>query len=88
MYFHQWDTDKYETLGNFLLNNYRQALELVCDIPTCITTLLSGRHVSDTKFVLWLEDEHKYLQSKQAEPERDLLGLKYVELLDKYEHAW
>jgi Kyakuja-Dileera-Zisupton transposase len=87
MYFHQWDADKYENLGYFLLNNYRQALEVLRDMPTRIETLLSGRQVTDTQFAHWLEAERQYLNSRQSEPERDTLSLEYVELLDKYQHA-
>ena len=87
MYFNQWDTDKYENLASFLLNNYRQALDVLHDMPIHIQTILSGRHVSDTQFSQWLAQEHDYLCSKQSEPETDTLSIEYVELIDKYEAA-
>jgi len=70
--------------GQFLLNNYQQALEILHDMPVHIDTLTSGCNVPNTK---WLEDEHKYLHSKQSEPEHDVLGVEYVELLAKYNAA-
>ncbi|KAF8580817.1 hypothetical protein K439DRAFT_1619489 [Ramaria rubella] len=65
IYFQQWDSEKYENLGQFLLNNYKQALEILEDMP-----------------------ERDYLLSKKSEPEADILGVEYVELLDKYHAAW
>jgi len=50
--------------GQFLLKNYQQALEILHDMPVCIDTLTSGCNVPDAQFTKWLEDEHKYLNSK------------------------
>ena len=103
MHFQQWDKDKYVnlgkcflwsllltadiSLGEFLLNNYKQALDILREMPIRIATLLSGGHVSDVQFAGWLEVEHRYLKSKQAEPQADILRMEYVELLTKYNDA-
>ncbi|KAF8514271.1 hypothetical protein JB92DRAFT_3115721 [Gautieria morchelliformis] len=71
----------------FLLNNYKQALEILCDMPVCIQSLLPGRHISDAQFSTWLQEEHKYLNSKKSEPEKDILATQYVGLLSKHEEA-
>ncbi|KAF8574809.1 hypothetical protein K439DRAFT_1624059 [Ramaria rubella] len=82
-YFRQWDTEKYENLGHFLFNNYKQALEILQDMPNKIKSLTSGWEVSEAQFVEWLQQECDYLNSKHSEPEVDVLGVEYVELLDK-----
>ena len=56
-------------------------------MPIWIATLLSGHHVSNVQFTGWLEEEHQYLKSKQAEPQAEILGVEYVELLTKYNDA-
>jgi len=69
LYFKQWDADKYEGLGvshisvcntslmnflaQFLLNNYKQALEIMQDMPM-IKTLTCGHHLTDAEFSGWL----------------------------------
>ncbi|KAF8525693.1 hypothetical protein JB92DRAFT_2535410, partial [Gautieria morchelliformis] len=87
MFFRQWDAEKYEHLGQFLLNNYKQALEILRDMPVRIQSLLPGRHISDAQFSTWLQEEHKYLNSKKSEPEKDILATQYVGLLSKHEEA-
>ena len=75
------------SIGEFLLNNYKQALDVLQEMPIRIATLLSGRPISDAQFAGWLEAKHQYLKSKQAEPQADILGVEYVELLTKYNDA-
>ncbi|KAF8495027.1 hypothetical protein JB92DRAFT_3084857 [Gautieria morchelliformis] len=87
MYFQQWDADKYESLGIFLLNNYKQALELLHDMPIRIQTLTSGCQITDLHFATWLDAEREYLRSREQGPEADVLGVEYVELLMKYNEA-
>ena len=49
--------------------------------------LMDGCQVSDAQFTRWLEEELLYLESKRSEPEVDVLGVEYVELLNKYHNA-
>jgi len=76
------------TLGKFLLNNYKQALDVLCEIPIHIEELTSGCQISDITFARWIEQEWLYLNAKKSEPEVDVLGIEYVELLNKYHVAW
>ena len=75
-------------LARFLLNNYKQALEVMQDMPICIKTLNCRHHLTDAQFAGWLWSERQYIQSRQAEPEADALGVEYVEMLNKYYNAW
>ena len=104
MHFQHWDEEKYQSLGavqsgvgytcltlvpgHFFLNNYKQALRIIRDMPIQIETLTLGCHIFDMQFRSWLNAEQEYLQSKQSEPEADVLGIEYVELLNKYNSAW
>ncbi|KAF8510084.1 hypothetical protein JB92DRAFT_3119260 [Gautieria morchelliformis] len=74
MFFCQCDAEKYKHLGQFLLNNYKQVLEILCDTPVHIQSLLPGWHISDAQFSTWLQEEHKYLNSKKSKPEKDILA--------------
>ena len=87
MHFRQWDANKYENLGQFLLNYYKQALGVMEEMPVRIQTLTSSQQITESQFTSWLNSEHDYLRSKQLEPEVDILGMEYVELLDKYNDA-
>lgn len=62
-------------------------MEILKDMPVRIAALTSGRVISQAKYSEWLEAERTYLESKKSEPEADVLGVEYVELLDKYETA-
>ncbi|KAF8485675.1 hypothetical protein JB92DRAFT_2555527, partial [Gautieria morchelliformis] len=72
MFFSQWDAE-----SNFLLNNYRQALQVLEEMPIQIQTLLNGIQCSDAQFASWLREEREYLDMKQTESDRDVLGVKY-----------
>ncbi|KAF8584763.1 hypothetical protein K439DRAFT_1345285, partial [Ramaria rubella] len=87
MFFHQWDAEKYENLAQFIFQNYKQALEVLWDMPVHIESLTSGWHISNAQYSSWLSEEHKYLESKKAETQSDVLGVEYVELLNKYHEA-
>ncbi|KAF8510448.1 hypothetical protein JB92DRAFT_3083613 [Gautieria morchelliformis] len=87
LFFGQWDADKYENLGRFLLNNYQQALEILHDMPVRLESLLPGRHLSDAHFSKWLEEERTYLLSKKQEPEENIMASQYVELLRRHDEA-
>ena len=80
-----------EFIGHFLLNNYKQALEVIHDMPIRIATLTSEQLITDVQFTQWLEDERLYLESRKSEPEADMLAMEYVQLLQKYydtRYAW
>ncbi|KAF8574625.1 hypothetical protein K439DRAFT_1371896, partial [Ramaria rubella] len=46
LHFCQWDADKYEGLGQFLLEKYKQTLQTLHDMPVCIETLTLGREIA------------------------------------------
>lgn len=62
-------------------------MEVLHDMPIQIEALTSGHQISDIEFTRWLDEEQSYLKSKKSEPEVDVLGIEYVELLTKYYNA-
>jgi hypothetical protein len=76
-----------EVVGHFILNNYKQALQVLEEMPIRIQALTLGRETTKAQYMSWLEEERKYLLSKQSEPPKDVLGIEYVELLNKYHDA-
>jgi len=68
-------------------NNYKQALDILQELPIQIVTLLSGCPISDAQFAGWLEAKCQYIKSKQAEPQANILKVEYVGLLTKYNDA-
>ncbi|KAF8515032.1 hypothetical protein BU17DRAFT_93915 [Hysterangium stoloniferum] len=87
MYFHQWDLDKYENLATFLLNNYQQALKIISEMTMRQKMLTPEQVIPDTQFMKWLDEERAYLKSKASEPEKDILSIEYVTLLQAYDSA-
>ncbi|KAF8523630.1 hypothetical protein JB92DRAFT_3109913 [Gautieria morchelliformis] len=51
------------------------------EMPIRIQTLLNGIQCSDAQFASWLREEREYLDMKQTESDRDVLGIEYIELL-------
>ncbi|KAI0058312.1 hypothetical protein BV25DRAFT_1902184 [Artomyces pyxidatus] len=71
-YAQQWDEDKYQELGVFLLNNYKQIQDILDESPCAIVALQSGKTADDTMYHQHLESERKYLAAhKTKEPEED-----------------
>lgn len=70
-----------------MLNNYKEALDILEQMPIRIEILLSGRGSTEATFTKWLEDEHRYLESKRQEPNENILSAEYIQQLQSYENA-
>ena len=69
-------------VGNFLFNNYKQALAIISDYTPDINALkaiMPG--LADEDFVKWREEELQYLQRLWVEPEYDVQTVAYIEVL-------
>jgi hypothetical protein len=73
--------------GKFLVNNYRQALDLLKTEPTLRSTM-KAQGISDvTVFADWLREEREYLEGLNQEPVQDTLDMEYYQRLTVfYEH--
>ena len=69
------------TTGNFLLNNYKQAIQIIKDYSLGICAWKQCLGISNQDIDEWLEDERKFLESLKEEPEECVLACTYVEAL-------
>lgn len=73
--------------GLFLVNNYKQALELIRDAPTIARTMdalgVKGPH----EFKEWLEEERRCLDSLENEPLVEVWQMSYVDKLRELQTA-
>lgn len=80
-FFGQWDEDKYNNLGTFILNNYVQAL----DILECDTAALEDSkqrfNVTDEDMDRWEKEQETFFKELGKEPEQTSLHVEYVVLL-------
>jgi hypothetical protein len=97
--FDQWDKDKYAELsnspgfffyttndhflGNFLLNNYKQALSIIINHRKDIDALKEVLpRLRDEDFIQWRIEELHYLKTLQVRPEFDEKVVEYVAALE------
>src|SRR6266550_903259 len=67
--------------GRFLVNNYKQAVEILRSEPTLLTAM-QAQGISDINiFTDWLEEERQYLEGLKQEPVQDTLEMEYYRRL-------
>jgi hypothetical protein len=68
-------------LGSFLLNNYKQALEIL-DTRSAVNSALVKVGARDMGMVKdWLKEEEEYLKGLSKEPLEETLEMEYYKLL-------
>ena len=71
-------------LGNFLYNNYKQALDIIADGEHILPGLMQDLNIMDVAtFEVWLREEKYYLEGLQREPEEETLTMEYWQRLVK-----
>ena len=86
-FFRQWDEDKYENLGTFILSNYRQAsATLDQDIPA-LKDAMAKFKLTDADLDNWENEEANFFTQLGTEPETNTLQVEYVELLQTLQTA-
>ena len=80
-WFVQWDEDKYSNLGTFILNNYKQALQVLRDDIPALDDGKCSMGVTDADMDSWELEQAEFFHSLGKEPEGDFLRAGYVELL-------
>ena len=86
-YFRQWDEDKYENLGTFILGNYRQACAtLDQDIPA-LKDAMEKFKVTDADLDRLENEEVDFFSQLGTEPEANTLQVEYLELLQALQAA-
>ena len=75
------------SVATFLLNNYKQALNLLAKVPALEQAMkdleVSDRHI----FEEWLAEEQEYLKGLSAEPVVETLEMEYYQQLVKLSAA-
>ncbi len=67
--------------GKFLFNNYKQALKIITEFTPQLMAYKQSTGITDADIQRWPEDELKYLNDLQTEPEVDAVPVAYVESL-------
>jgi hypothetical protein len=67
--------------GNFLLNNYKQALKIIKEYGPEVEAFKTQLAISDTTFEEWLNNEREFLLALKDEPDEWGLKCSYVEAL-------
>ena len=75
------DISDHYLLGTFLLNNYKQALEIL-DTRSAVNSVLVKVGARDMVMVKeWLKEEEEYLRGLLKEPLEETLEMEYYKLL-------
>lgn len=82
-FFKQWDADKYQNLGTFILRNYQQALEIIRDNTFVIEQAKTDFGITDAEMDQWEQEEQSYFAQLGKEQEYDILAVTYVDLLQQ-----
>lgn len=71
------------SLGQFIYNNYRQALEIINTNPGFISAACATLGVREDDFETFLEEEKTYLQDLRRGPAAPHLDIEYVAALEE-----
>ncbi|KAG1794598.1 uncharacterized protein HD556DRAFT_1431927 [Suillus plorans] len=82
MQFSQWDMDKYQELSKFLLNNYRQALNIINEYSPVVTKMTQSLSINEDTIESWIAEEYQFLLNLKEEPEEKILTCSYVQALN------
>ncbi|KAI5991914.1 hypothetical protein EDD15DRAFT_2388404 [Pisolithus albus] len=79
---HSDEMEVYANLTKFLLNNYKQALDILSNGRATLQRLMRELGVSDpVTFKIWLDEERLYLKSLLREPPEETLQMEYWQRL-------
>lgn len=69
-------------LATFLLNNYKQARQIIDESPKALASTMKELGISgEGVFETWLQEEKTYLQGLKKEPEGETLQMEYYQKL-------
>lgn len=86
-FFRQWDEDKYANLGTFILNNYKQALDILDNDTRTLEESKQKFNVSDEDMDCWEREQAAFFATLGQEPAAYTLQVEYVELLQALQAA-
>ncbi|PPQ84690.1 hypothetical protein CVT25_014180 [Psilocybe cyanescens] len=77
------DQDKHAASGNFIFQNYQQALNRIATDTPQLASLSSKLKTSGPDYESYLQAECEHLQALRSEPETVWKAMDYLELLTK-----
>lgn len=80
----QWDDDKYQNLGTFLIGNVRQALDIIQLDGKALDDAMAQLQITHTDLDDWTREEHEFFSQLGKESDYDLQAITYVELLQEF----
>ncbi|KAF8308652.1 hypothetical protein F5887DRAFT_1068103 [Amanita rubescens] len=78
---HMDSLETYASLSKFLVNNYRQALDILKTEPALCSTMKAQGIFDVIIFADWLREEREYLKGLDQEPVQDTLEMEYYQQL-------
>jgi hypothetical protein len=84
MHFKQWNKDKYLNLALMLMNNYRQALDIINNDGRAVEEAKCSLGVTDEDMETWKVEQEEYFSMLGDESESKVHAIAYVELLRKF----
>jgi len=82
-FFKQWDDEKYYNLGTMLLQNYKQAIDIITIEGTALEEALRSLGIHEGDMERWQEEEAEYFETIGEEPEWDIHAVAYAEDLQR-----
>ncbi|KAI0684178.1 hypothetical protein BC835DRAFT_1409208 [Cytidiella melzeri] len=82
-YFRQWDEDKTLNIGTFILNNYRQALEILQHDGEVLREAMESLGITFADMDRWEHEELSFFARLGDEDDYDIHAVVYVELLQE-----
>ena len=73
--------------GNFILNNYRQALTIIGEGAETLRTLCAALSITEADLERYLEQEREYLRSRKKERPEVVRKAEYIEALKRLDAA-
>jgi hypothetical protein len=80
-YFRQWDKDKTANTGVFILNNYKQALEILEHDGRVYREAVNALGITPADLDAWEEEEASFFAHAGEEDKYDIHAVVYVEML-------
>ncbi|KAI0685331.1 hypothetical protein BC835DRAFT_1421352 [Cytidiella melzeri] len=82
-YFRQWDEDKALNTGNFILNNYKQALDILEHDGGVLQEAMVSLGITSADMDRWEGEELSFFARLGDENKHDVHAIVYVELLQE-----
>ncbi|KAJ3523486.1 hypothetical protein NM688_g8722 [Phlebia brevispora] len=82
-FFRQWDEDKNLNLGTFILNNVRQAIQIINDGTTKLEWTKAALEITDAEMDMWEKEQVRFFATIGREDPYDPREVAYVELLQE-----